>query len=517
MNSSLIHGKYVIARIDGVDSATVIQDGAVHQQDGEIIEVGNFQDLKGKYPAAKLIGSQDHIVMPGLINDHDHIGLARFQLGVPLRPLEISSGLGLIAKNLDPYLDHLWGAVQMIESGTTTVQNMYTPGRGKGPIDPESTDKVVRAYRDAGLRLSFAPILVDQNSMVAGPSGRNEAAFTSLLPPNLSERFTEFIAQGYAPADEIIASAEDIFTKYDRSDNGLIRVTAAPTGEQRCSEKLLMGLRELSRKYQTTTHIHILQTIYQKVAGRNTFGMSDVQHLDELGFLGPDVVCGHSVWVTDEDIETLRRTGTYVCHNASSNLRLQSGIAPVGRFLEEDIPVAIGTDDGTINGDKDMFQEMRLVKYLHRVPGMENIPPTSHQVLQMATVNGARASGFGDTIGTLEPGKRADVILINLQHLQEPYLDPEVSIVDAVVHLARGVDVDTVIVDGEEVMKDRRLTRIDKNDIIKEIQKALDRPLKPEEKSRRKLGLDLEPHLRRFFKDSQGEMPPPHSYYNGRY
>ena len=121
-----------------------------------------------------------------------------------------------------------------------------------------------------------------------------------------------------------------------------------------------------------------------------------------------------------------------------------------------------------------MIQEMRLVKYLHRVPGVENIPPTSHQVLRMATVNGASASGFGGTIGTLKSGKRADIIPVNLRHMQEPYLDPDISIVDSVGHLALGVDVDIVIVNGEVVMKDKRFTRIDRNDIVKEMQKTLD-------------------------------------------
>jgi len=277
-----------------------------------------------------------------------------------------------------------------------------------------------------------------------------------------------------------------------------------------------MGLRDLSRRHHTTVHIHLLETVYQKLFGLRAYGKSALQHLHEIGFLGPDVVCGHSVWVTEEDIEVMRDTGTYVCHNASSNLRLQSGIAPLLRFLAEGIPVAIGTDDTGINDDKDMFQEMRLVLKLHRVPGVDFTPPTSQQVLQMATVNGARASGFGDSIGTLEPDKRADLILLDLKHVQEPYLDPELSIVDALIHRARGTDVDTVLVDGEVVMKDRRLTRVDREQFVKELRRSLDRPLTPQEVERKKLGLDLEPHLRRFYSGALGELPAPHHGYNAR-
>ena len=134
----------------------------------------------------------------------------------------------------------------------------------------------------------------------------------------------------------------------------------------------------------------------------------------------------------------------------------------------------------------------------------------------MATVNGAYASWFGDRIGILEPGKRADIVLLNLQNIEEPYLDPEVSIVDAVVHRGRNIDVDTVMVDGEVLMQDRRLTRIDKESLFKELKMALDRPLSSEELDRRELGRLIEPHLRRFY---QGTMPPdvtPHTYYNAR-
>ena len=202
-----------------------------------------------------------------------------------------------------------------------------------------------------------------------------------------------------------------------------------------------------------------------------------MQHLHDLGFLGPEVTCGHSVWATEEDLGLMAATGANICHNASSNLRLQSGIAPMGRILAAGIKVAIGSDEAGLNDDKDLFQEMRLVLKLHRVPGMDLEPPTSCQVLEMATVNGAYASWFGDRIGTLEPGKRADLVLLDLRNIEEPYLDPEVPLVEALVHRGRGVDVDTVLVDGEVVLRDGQLTRVDKEALFREIKEVLDRPL----------------------------------------
>jgi 5-methylthioadenosine/S-adenosylhomocysteine deaminase len=135
----------------------------------------------------------------------------------------------------------------------------------------------------------------------------------------------------------------------------------------------------------------------------------------------------------------------------------------------------------------------------------------------MATVNGAYASWFGDRIGILEPGKRADMVLLNLQNITEPYLDPEVSIVDAVVQRGRSFGVDTVMVDGEVIMRDRRLTRVDKEALFNELKKTLDRPLRPEELERRDLSRQVEPYLRRFYQGTMPQEAIPHTYYNARF
>jgi cytosine/adenosine deaminase-related metal-dependent hydrolase len=177
----------------------------------------------------------------------------------------------------------------------------------------------------------------------------------------------------------------------------------------------------------------------------------------------------------------------------------------------------MGSDEAGINDDKDLLQEMRLVLKLHRVPGIENLPPTAYQVFQMATVNGAYASWFGDRIGTLEPGKRADMVLLNLQNIEEPYLDQEVSVVDAVVHRGRSMDVDTVMVEGEIIMRDKQLTKVDKEGLFTELKTALDRPLSPAEAERRELSRLVEPHLRRFYAGTIPQKTTPHTSYNARH
>ena len=515
MSSTLVRGKYVICKITGRDSAEVVSDGAVYQEDGAIVEVGKYDKLKGRHPDAEVIGSPSYVVMPGLVNDHFHVGVTPFQLGSPDLTLE-GVGLRMIGfRYVDPYLDQLYGAIQMIESGTTTVQAMHSNRRGSKPVDMEVADKVVKAFQDSGMRVSYAPLVHNQHALVVGSKG-DELEFASQLPSPLGKRFKSLLAGGYGAVEESMDVLEEICEKYGSSRHERVRITMAPSNVHRCSDTLLTAFKDMATKYSTGIHIHLQESPYQKLYGLKVWQKTPLQHLHDLGFLGPEVVCGHSVWVTDEDIELMAATGTNVCHNASSNLRLQSGIAPVGPLLDRGIRIAIGSDEATINDDKDLFQEMRLVLKIHRVPGVENIPPTSHQVFQMATANGAYASWFGDRIGTLEPGKRADIVLLNLQNIEEPYLDPDVSIVDAVVHRGRSIDVDTVMVDGEVVMRDRKLTKVDKEALFKELKQALDRPLRADELDRRDLAKQVEPYLTRFLEGTFPYDAVPHSIYNAR-
>ena len=515
MTLSLVRGKYVVCKVTGPHSAEVVSDGAVLQRDGLIEAVGAYRELNRQHPDAEVIGSGNHIVMPGLVNDHFHVGLTPFQMGAPDLPLELWSLARIGTRSIDPYLDQLYGAVQMIETGTTTVQAIHSPGRGYGPVSLEITDKVVNAYQASGMRVSYAPSVVDQNSMVAGPSG-GEADFAAQMPPDLAERYRSFMDPSYWPAAEIVPVLEEICRKYGNNQYERVQVAMAPSNVHRCSDELLTATKELAGRYGTGIHIHLQETVYQKLYGHTAYGKTPLQHLHDIGFLGPEVTCGHSVWATEEDLRLMAATGTNICHNASSNLRLQSGIAPMGRILAAGIKVAIGSDEAGLNDDKDLFQEMRLVLKLHRVPGIDLEPPTSYQVLEMATANGAHASWFGGRIGTLEPGKRADMALVDMRNIEEPYLDPRVSLVDALVHRGRGIDVDTVLVDGEVVLRDRQLTRVDKEALFREIKAALDRPLSDREEERRELAQLVEPYLRQFYRSGMPWDAAPFTVYNSR-
>jgi len=174
--------------------------------------------------------------------------------------------------------------------------------------------------------------------------------------------------------------------------------------------------------------------------------------------------------------ELLAETGVTVCHNASSNLRLRSGIAPVAFMHERGVNIGVGTDGGTLNDDDDMVQELRLVSKLHRLPRPTSPWVSPHDVIRMATLNGARATLRTDAIGKLEPGRAADIILVNLQTMTQPYLAPDIHMADAFVYRAKGTDVETVIIDGELVMENRTHLRFNKADLLEQLREAAAQP-----------------------------------------
>ena len=491
----------------------MVSEGAVYQKDGVIVEVGRYDDLKERYPGEEVIGSSRYVVMPGLVNDHFHVGVTPFQLGIPDLPLGIWAVARIGVKYVDPYLDQLYGAIQMIETGTTTVQAIHGGGQATKPMGMDIADGAIKGYMESGMRVSYAATASDRSNLISGDPVEE---FATTLPPDLGRRFTSIMASANRTTEDWIALLGELASKYGEDRYSRVRISLAPSMAHRTSDELLVAMKEMAAKYKTGMHIHLQESVYQKLYGQRKWGKTPLQHLNDLGFLGPELVCGHSVWTTEEDIDLMAATGTSVCHNASSNLRLQSGIAPVGRLLAKGIRIAIGSDEAGINDDKDLFQEMRLVLKLHRVPGVENVPPTSYQVFQMATENGAHAASYGDLVGTLEPGKRADIVLLNLQNIEEPYIDPDVSIVDAVVHRGRGIDVDTVLVDGEVVMRDRRLTKVDKEAFYKELKAALDRPYDAWETERREVSQQVVPHFFRYLGAQTPKDMTPHTVYNAR-
>ena len=509
MSTSLIRGRYVVVKVTGSESSQIIEDGAVFQRDGEIIDVGPYSDLCLRHSADEEIGSSDFMVIPGLINAHHHVGLTPFQLGSLDYPLEVWRMSRSVNRSVDSYLDTLYCAIQMIESGITTVMHNGSVQRLPPGADMfDSSSQAIQAYEDSGMRAAFSLSHNDQNRTVYD----DENEFQAFLPQDLAKEWNESPAAKILSMEDYLSLCAELFA---RKQSDRMRIFVSPHNVHTCSDTLLREIKDFGTRHSTGIHIHLLETVYQKMYAIREWGKSPLAHLYDLGFLGPEVSCAHGVWLSDSDMDILAETGTAVSHNPSSNLRLKSGIAPLNRMLDKGVTVALGIDEAGINDDNDMLQEMRLAQKIHRVPGVSSASPTSHQILNLATANGAKVTFFGDEVGTLEPGKRADMVLVSLERILEPYLAPETNMVDALLYRGRDVDVDTVIVDGEVLLRNRVFTRLDKDEVVARLKESLSGPLTPFDVQRADLGKRIQPHAERFFKERRVlEKGAPHYYYN---
>ncbi|MBI4192572.1 MAG: amidohydrolase family protein [Betaproteobacteria bacterium] len=495
MPSSLIRGKYVICKVTGRHEAQVIEDGAVFQRDGVIVKIGPYPELAAKYRADETVGSSDHIVLPGFINSHHHLGLTPLQMGSPDHPLELWWASKLAKRDVDLYLDTLHSAFEMIESGITTVQHMHT--RVNGPLKriEEAANRVIKAYEDVGMRVSYSFGMRDQNRLVY----ESDEQFVKRLPPDIASDMAEMLRAQTIPLEDNFQLFESLHRQHNHKER--VRIQLAPANLHWCTDRSLEMVRDYADRYHVPVHLHLLESMFQKEYAQRRSGTTAVRHIHDLGLLGPGLTLGHGVWVTEADIELIAGTGTRICHNASSNLRLRSGIAPLNYYLGCGVPVALGLDEAGINDDKDILQEMRLVLRLHRVPGMDDVVPTPAEVLRMATEHGAHTTAFGSHLGTLEPGKAADIVIMNWRHIAYPYLDADVPVVDAVVQRARTHGVETVLVAGEPILLDRRFTRVDKKQAQEELARSLRAPLAPHEERRRELSRRVFPYFRQFYAD----------------
>jgi len=467
MTSSLIWGKYLVVKSEDQGS-TIIDNGAVYQENGVILEVGPYDVLKKKYAPEQVIGGNQFAVIPGLVNSHSHgRGLTTFQLGSVDDALELKLIRDWGRRSTDPYLSTLFSSMQLISGGVTTV--MYNHIQTPPDLMGDEARTVIKAFGETGQRVAFSVYFGNQNRL-----SYDDTALLSTLPLDLAEEVSRRTKRLEMPDEDYLDLMGDLHNSYSKGQNGSIKVLVSPMNVQWCSEKLLVKSREYASRMGMFIHIHLAETIYQKLYTLRKFGITPVKYLYDLGFLGSDVSLAHAVWVTEDDIGLIREKGTFVCHNISSNIRFGSGIAPVLQMLERGVTVAMGTDGTSMNDEDDMFDEMRLVSRLHRVPGIPVRAPNVHQVFRMATVNGAFATGFTN-VGTLEPNQKADIVLINLERPSFPYVSPDVGIMELILARVARRDVHTVIINGQVVYKEGRFTTLDRDKIVRELQENIGR------------------------------------------
>lgn len=508
MSESLLVGGWVVTGVENRERATVLRDAAVVHRDGVVVEVGDAAEMRRKYPGAPSYGSMKHVVLPGFVNSHHHVGLTPLQLGSPDYALELWFASRISARAVDLYLDTLYSAFEMIASGITTVQHIH--GWIPGPLSHihACSTKVLEAYRAVGMRASYCFAVREQNRLVY----EADEDFLRRLPTETAALLSPHLAKQRLPFADYLTLFDDL--RIENEGQTLTRIQLAPANLHWVSDDGLLALKEKADAARVPMHMHLLETVYQKEYARRRTGTTAVKHLDKLGLLGPCLTLGHGVWLTEEDIEVAASTGTCICHNCSSNLRLRSGVAPLNAFDARGITVGMGLDEAGINEDRDMLQEMRLALRLHRVPGMDDEEvPTCPQILKMATEGGAMTTAFGASVGKLEPGRMADAVLIDVERAFYPYQDDDVPMLDALIQRAKTDHVDATFVGGEMIYEKGRFSRVDRDRVLIEIAEALSRPRTEAEERSRVLRRQVFPHVRDFYRDYLKAMPAGSPFY----
>jgi 5-methylthioadenosine/S-adenosylhomocysteine deaminase len=235
-----------------------------------------------------------------------------------------------------------------------------------------------------------------------------------------------------------------------------------------------MKVKELAEKYKTGIHIHLSESRDEVQRFIKDYGKRPIEFMDDLKFLNSNVHAAHCVWLNEKEIEILKRNKVSVAYNPTSNMKLASGIAPIMRLLQASIVVGLGTDSILSNNNLDMIEEMRFASFLQRVHELNATALTANKVLRMATIEGAKCLRMENEIGSIEVGKKADIILIDLNkpHLSPLFLKPITNIIEQIVYSASGSDVDTVIVDGKILMENRKVKTLNESEVKEKAQKA---------------------------------------------
>jgi 5-methylthioadenosine/S-adenosylhomocysteine deaminase len=501
-------------------SRPVIEDAAVLVEGERISAVDQFDALRHLSDGAEIIGSTEQWLMPGFVNAHHHGAAAggSFRKGGADGPLERQllaghssityKGFGRFA-----YLNTLWLAGELIRSGVTCTTDFYY-----GAEEPPylTCENGLQAYQQSGMRVAFIPVARECGSYVHG----DDEVFLAGLPTELASRARE-LGLGRQPnvSQEVFVDCwkriHDDFNGYE----GRIQVFLGPDGPQWVSADYLRAIKNLAGAYGTGIQIHLLETRYEMLYGPRVLGQSVSEFLEGIGFLGPEVSGAHSVWLTDRDIEIYARTGTSAVHNPVSNLRLSSGISPVAPMLASGINVAVGTDSFGMNDDNDYICDLRLAAYLQRTPGIASTGLPSAQVLEMGTVNGAKALLLEGEVGSIRPGMKADLILLDTERMTSPVVHPGIPPEDIVVHRGMGQDVNTVIINGQVVMADREILTFDESKVKEELRIEAARAwesTKQAEQERQDTVREVEPYVVDYFESWDSSSLPARYQYNTR-
>ncbi len=506
---TLVLGDPVIA----LGPEAVINDGAIVVEGNTIKAVGKRLDLEAMGPFDEVVGGSDSIVMPGFINCHYHSELAGgpglYQYIFEIANVYVQGGYGPISE-ADLYDLIMLGLISAIKGGQTATLDMYY---GRPALPLFGTLPALQAYRDIGMRTAFGLVSRDQNLYAHQP---NED-FLKKLPPELAAEIVQS-PMGYAwPIPDVMSAYDQLVRDWDGLD-GRFRIVLAPDWTPACSDDLYRLCRQKADADGTGIVSHVLETRAEMMWNLETYGMPALQRLSNLGVLAPDMTCAHFVWVTDQELEIFAESGAVASNNPGSNLRLSSGICRTRDIMASGGRVAFGTDGISFSDSEDMFSEIRLACYLQRFPrDFEVGRLDSEQVLRAAATNGARAIRQEDGLGSLTPGKLADLLIVDSRRILFPpgRYDME-SVLDVILDRTQAVDLKSVMIDGKFVMRDNQITTVDENGLMERVAEAVEKRVyrfSPEVKRWLELGDAVKPNVVDFYQRWYSiPVEPAHAY-----
>jgi 5-methylthioadenosine/S-adenosylhomocysteine deaminase len=413
-------------------SQPVIEHGSLAIQGNRIVAVDTDDVISAAYSGRKVIDAKRQALMPGFVDTHHHF-LQNFHKGtrddlalvdwiehvsVPRIKVAVHDYLAGVY-DLQRHASRL-GCVDATKAGITTILNM----------EWATHPSVIDDLEQAGIRVVHTITLSDQ-----------------WISPEV-----------LMPTEVQMKLADELLERCKTSDGGRIDFRYGLACPNSCSTEMIKDVRRLADANGVPIHIHIAEAQNETENMHEQFGLSPTAYLHDIGLLGPDVLGAHCIWLSDDDIELFRKTGTKVAHNPECNMKVADGIAPIVKFLEAGVVVSLGTDSCAVNDNMDMFEAMRTAAFLQKVTNMDPKVLPAEETLRMATLGGAEALGMEDEIGSLEVGKKADVLLIDLTG---NHMRPINKIENSLVYCASSHDVHTVICDGRVVMEDRRTMFVD--------------------------------------------------------
>lgn len=377
------------------------------------------------------INARNMLVMPGLVNTHTHLAMSIFRGYKADRKLMdwLENAIFPVEDKLKPediYWNSYLSCLEMIKSGTTTCNDMYF-----------GMNKTVEAINDTGLRAVVAWCMKDDSIKDKVEQTRKYAKL------------------------------------YNKKDSK-IKIYVSADAPHTCNPDTIKLCVDLAKELKTGMHIHLAETIEEESKIKSRYNKRSTEYLNDLDVFDVPVVLAHGIYVSDSDIEILKNIKGGISHNPISNCKLSSGICDVVKLRKNGINIGLGTDGIGSTTTMDMFEEMKTAAYLQKVNTMQPSSILAYDILKMATIEGAKVLGMEDEIGTLEPGKKADMIFIKTDKL---HLCPENDVCANLVYSANGADIESVMIDGKIIMQNRKMVNLDEKEVIRQVKKIAKRLL----------------------------------------